>query len=210
MKTSNKLLIALAVVVLAGLISSNVVLKAEYEDIKANPRPEDGFQFVTVTAFSHVKVNSLSPGIRFFVQQGSRPSVQVYNEWASRIHTRVQNDTLFVDLPERINVPKTAQNPAGEMTGMYVTQSQLTSITFENGLGSIADWQTNLARIELHNASQVNTYREKVKELHILLRNRAVLTVEDDNEIKKLHSIKSDSSELIVEGISVGSVQVEK
>jgi hypothetical protein len=210
MKTSNKLLIALAVVVLAGLISSNIVLKAEYEDIKAHPRPQEGFQFVQVAAFSHVNVNSLSPGIRFSIQQDNHPSVQVYSEWASRIHTRVQNDTLFIELPERINIPKTEENPAGETIGMYITQPHLTSITFDNGLGSIANWQTNLARIELHNASRVNTYRNKINDLHIFLRNRALFTVEDDNEIKKLHSIKSDSSELNVEGISVGSVQVEK
>jgi len=209
MKTSNRLLLALAVVLLAGLISTNFVLKAEYEDIKAHPRPQEGFRFVEVPAFSHVKVNSLSSGIRFSIQQSNRPSVQVNDSLATRIRTQVRHDTLFIDLSEQIAIPKTTENPAGEQMGMSVTATELISITFENGLGIVSGWDRETARIELHNRSQVNSYRNKLTEMYVTTHDQAVFTLEDDNEIKKLHAVKSDSSEIQVEGISVRSVQVK-
>ncbi len=210
MKTSNRLLLALVASVLIGLVSTNFVLKAEYEDMKAHPRPQEGFRFVEIPAFSHVKVNSLSPGIRFYIQQGSQVLAEVKDSLAVKIKTRVQNDTLFIDLPERIVVPKTTENPAGEYTGMSITGTQLASVTFDNGLGSVAGWNREIARIELRNRSRVNSYRNKLKEMHMTTHDQAVLTLEDDNDIKKLYSVKSDSSEVILEGISVGSVRVEK
>jgi hypothetical protein len=211
MKTSDKLLLGLAAVLLAGLVATGFALKVEYESVKAKPRPQEGFRFVpTVPAFSHVKVNSLSPGIRFYIQQGSRAVVQVNNNLADRIKTRVQNDTLFVDLPERIIVRKTEDNPAGEQIGMSVTFAKLASVTFVNGLGSVSGWKTGTGRIELQNRSRVNSYRDKMENLYVVTHGQSVFTLEDNTEIKKFYPIKSDSSKIWVEGVSVEPVQGQK
>ena len=211
MKTSDKLLLGLAAVLLGGLVTTGFVLKAEYESVKAKPRPQEGFRFLpAVPAFSHVKVNSLSPGIRFYMQQGSRVVLQVNDSLADRIKTRVENDTLFINLPERITVRKTEDNPAGEQIGMSVTFAQLASVTFVNGLGSVAGWKARTGRIGLQNRSRVNSYRDKMENLYVVTQGQSVFTLEDNTEIMKFYPVKSDSGKIWVEGVSVEPVQVQK
>ncbi len=198
MKTSNKLLLSLATVLLAGLLGSNFMLKAEYEDIRKNPRPEEGFGFLKVPHFSHVRVSSASPDILFSVQENAESTVQINGKYRGKIKVAVENDTLLITVAERIAAPKTHENQ--QPVAAFIHGPQLTSIVFENGSGSIKEMKHKNLSVECKTDSRVTVYDNRIDNLHIAASGEAVLTIDEKNQIKNLHTDQRDSSRVFVGG----------
>lgn len=215
MKTSSKLLIGLVAVILAGLVCTNFVLKYEYEDIKLHPRPQYGFHFVEVPAFSHVKVNSLSPQIHVYIQQSNQRSVQLNDSLSVQFKTHVANDTLFVELPVTIPAPTIKGESApkyatDEYFGIVIRTSKLASVSVENGSCRLENWQRDQALIELYNKSKVEIRNAKINKLYVDTHQLSEFNLIPDSKIKNLYASKSDSSKVSVSDVLVGSVQVIK
>ena len=199
MKTSNKLLLSLAALLLAGLLGSNFILKAEYEDIRKNPRPTEGFGFVDVPHFSHVRVNSASPDILFSIRENAESTVQINGKYKGKINTAVKNDTLLIKLAERIAAPKTPGNE--QPVAAFIHATRLKSIVFENGSGSIRDMKSENLSVECRANSRVTVSDSQIGNLHGTTSGKAVLTIDEQNQIKNLHTGQRDSSRVFVGGI---------
>ncbi len=202
MKTSNRLLLALATVLLAGLLGTNFVLKAEYEDIRKNPRPEEGFGFAEVPHFSHVRVNSASPDILFSVQENAESTVQINGKYRGKIKVAVTNDTLLINLTANIATPKTPGNQ--QPVAAFIHGPQLKSIVFENGSGSIKDMKGKSLSVECKTNSRVTVYDSRIDNLHLTTSGKAILTIDEKNRIKNLHTDQRDSSRVFVGGMRLG------
>ena len=199
MKTSNKLLLGLATVLLAGLLGINFVLKAEYDDIRKNPRPEEGFGFAEVPHFSHVRINSASPGILFSVQENAESTVQINEKYRGKIKVAVANDTLLITVAERIAAPKTPGNQ--QPVAAFIHAPQLKSIVFENGSGSIKDMKGKSLSVECKTNSRVTVYDSRIDNLHLTTSGKAILTIDEKNRIKNLHTNQRDRSRIFVGGM---------
>ena len=198
MKTSNKLLLVLATVLLAGLLGSNLALKTEYDDIRKNPRPKEGFGFVKVPHFSHVRVSSASPDILFSVQENAESTVQINGKYQGKIKVAVENDTLLINLTANIAVPETPENQPP--VAAFIHGPQLKSIVFENGSGSIRDMKHTNLSVECKTDSRVTVYDSRIDNLHSITSGKAVLTIDEKNRIKNLHTGQRDSSRVFVGG----------
>lgn len=98
MKWSNRLLMALVVLLIAGLLTSNMVLKNEYNkadktDIYWN------YGKVLEQPFKHLKIDG-GNNTRIIFEQSPHYSVRVLDDW-QRYHSKlidayVSNDTLFI------------------------------------------------------------------------------------------------------------------
>ena len=198
MKTSNKLLLGLATVLLAGLLGTNFVLKAEYDDIRKNPRPEEGFGFAEVPRFSHVRINSASPDILFSIQENAESTVQINGKHQGKIKVAVENDTLLINLTANIAAPKTPGNQPP--TAALINAPQLKSIVFENGLGSIRDMKGKNLSVECKTNSRVTVYDSRIDNLHSITSGKAVFKIDEKNRIENLHTDQRDSSRIFVGG----------
>lgn len=195
MKTSNRLLLALAVVLLAGLLGTNFALRAEYESIRKNPRPVEGFSFVNVPRFSHVRINSASPGLEFVVRQGGRAGVQANRNLAGKIRFSVRHDTLLVAMP------------ASKLRGGVAAciDAPPASIVYENGTGSIRDFTCQSLRVHCKGGSRVSLAGSQIGALAVETENRAVFSVEmtvmySDKGIGNLYAAQRDSSQILLGG----------
>ncbi len=214
MKTSHKLLIALVVIILGGMVCTNFILKAEYDDLKVHPRPHAGFQFVEAPAFSHVRINSLSPAINIGIQQHKMGSVQVSDEMQKHLKTRVQNDTLYVDLPETLAVPKLEKEEFpkyanNDYYGLLIRTPNLVSVQMVNGTCRLDNWQTEKAHLELFNKSKLSSGQNHITDLYVATHDQSFVDLYGD-EIKNLHATKSEDSKIQIAGVAVSSIQIVK
>jgi len=92
MKTSNRLLIALLTVTLAAILSSNLVLKAEYEKIDFKD-PFYGYQTAKLPPFKVVKLSGGHAGL-IQLQPGTAYEVRVSAKDSNEVKWQVRNDTL--------------------------------------------------------------------------------------------------------------------
>ncbi len=99
MKLSTRILIGMFAVMIVGLLSSNMILKKQYdardkEDIfwTYNKILEKPFKYLNITGGN---------GTNIFYEQSDKPSVRLLQEWVSyhqgQVKASVKNDTLFLN-----------------------------------------------------------------------------------------------------------------
>jgi hypothetical protein len=92
MKTSNRLLTVLLAITLVAILSSNLVLKAEYEKIDFKD-PFYGYQAQQLPTFKVVKLNGGHTGL-IQLQPGTGYEVRVSVKDSNQVKWQIRNDTL--------------------------------------------------------------------------------------------------------------------
>ncbi|MEP6926783.1 MAG: hypothetical protein ABI834_04060 [Ginsengibacter sp.] len=99
MKLSSKILLAMLVILIAGMLSSNIILKKEYEKLDKSDLYWT-YRKVIQQPFKYLKIKGGNiTSIAF--EQSRDCSVRILEEWAryhnGSIKAVVKNDTLFID-----------------------------------------------------------------------------------------------------------------
>ena len=98
MKLSTKLLLALLLLISAGMLASNFVLKTEYDKMDKND-PFREYQKILEQSFRHLNISGGNEALIVF-EPAPVPSVRVSENWIGleqkRVGAEVRNDTLFI------------------------------------------------------------------------------------------------------------------
>src|SRR5690349_2451975 len=99
MKLTTRILMLTLIVMIGGLLSSNMILKKQYDALDKsdiywtyNKILEQPFKYLDITGGN---------GTNIFYEQSDKPSVRLLQEWVSYHHGEikaiVKNDTLFLN-----------------------------------------------------------------------------------------------------------------
>ena len=104
MKTSNRLLIGLIIIIFAAIFGTATVLKGEYEKIDKDD-PYYGYTSDTLSDFSAIRIEGKYPGL-IQIQQADKYEIKRTGPTAAEFQWNIRNDTLVLthpatELPER-------------------------------------------------------------------------------------------------------------
>src|SRR2546423_7450700 len=99
MKLTSRILIALLIILIAGLLWSNIILKKEYDSLDKTDTYWN-YEKVLQQPFKYLKITG-GNDTRIAFEQGPKYSVRVLQEWkryhGGEIKAHVKNDTLFIN-----------------------------------------------------------------------------------------------------------------
>lgn len=99
MKISSKILLATFLLLIAAVLSSNMILKRQYDQIDKSDSYWT-YDKILETPFKHLKITG-GNGTNIYYEQNEKPSVRLSREWvnyhAGHVKAEVKNDTLFLD-----------------------------------------------------------------------------------------------------------------
>jgi hypothetical protein len=181
MKFTSSVLLALLVILIAELLSSNIILKKEYEKMDKTDLYWT-YESVLRQPFKYLKIKG-GNGTRIAFEQSPNPSVRIQGEWkkyhGGEIKARVENDTLYLDFDY---VPT---NPFEKLWLRTITAVRI----FSPQLLSVEGYNTN---VELDKLNQKN--------MKVNIRGKSRFEVE--SMVPALDSLsisQKDSSEIIFE-----------
>jgi len=107
MKFTSKILLTLLIVLIGGLLSSNIILKKEYDKVDKTDIYWT-YENVLQQPFKYLKITG-GNGTKIAFEQSPKYSVRILQEWkryhGGEIKTHVINDTLFINfdfIPENL------------------------------------------------------------------------------------------------------------
>ena len=181
MKWSNKILVTMLVVVVAGLLASNIVMKKEYDKVDK----KDIYWTYGKVLEQHFKYLKIEGGniTKMAFEQSPNCSVRVLHDWQRNrenpVRTFVNNDTLYVKFTYK-------STDEGEKNWMkWITLVRI----FSPELLSIDGFNTNF-----------EMYKLKQKSINVNMSGRSKFEVESFiPNLDTLNISQKDSSEVVFE-----------
>jgi len=181
MKFTSKVLVALAVILIGALLSSNIILKKEYDKVDKSDIYWN-YHKILQQPFKYLKITG-GNGTRISFEQSQHYSVRILHEWeryhGGRIKAHINNDTLYINFDY---VPPTPFD-------FFYIKNTTTVRVFSPELLSFDGFNTNF-----------EMYRLKQKSMNVNLAGRSKFEVE--SMLRSLDSInvsQKDSSEVVFE-----------
>jgi hypothetical protein len=181
MKFTSKVLLALAVILIGALLSSNIILKREYDKVDKSDIYWN-YHKILQQPFKYLKITG-GNGTRIAFEQSPHYSVRILQEWeryhGGEIKAHITNDTLYVNFDY---VPPTPFD-------FFYIKNTTTIRIFSPELLSFDGFNTNF-----------EMYKLKQKSMNVNLAGRSKFEVE--SMLRSLDSInvfQRDSSEVVFE-----------
>ena len=205
MKTSNKLLIGLAVILFTGIFSSAMFLKGEFEKIDKDD-PYYGYVTDTLTSFTAVKMEGKYPGL-IHIKRGDQFEVKIQesavnpriDENAVRLVWKVQNDTLVLsydaeEFPKWFDAESRLNN-SYSWFDLYVFAPRLTSIQANFFSCKLSGWDLpNLLITQEGENSGIAITESTITTLTATVSQGSMMKVEPSSQIAKAQIDVRDSS----------------
>ncbi|HEY5392165.1 MAG TPA: hypothetical protein VIJ57_08635, partial [Hanamia sp.] len=181
MKFTSKVLLALAVILIGALLSSNIILKREYDKVDKSDIYWN-YHKILQQPFKYLKITG-GNGTRIAFEQSQHYSVRILQEWeryhGGEIKARVANDTLYINFDF---VPPTPYD-------IFYLKNTTTVRIFSPELLSFDGFNTNFEMYQMKQKSiNVNVTGRSKFEIESMLRSMDSITV-----------FQRDSSEVVFE-----------
>ena len=181
MKFTSKVLLALAVILIGALLSSNIILKREYDKVDKSDIYWN-YHKILQQPFKYLKITG-GNGTRIAFEQSQHYSVRILQEWeryhGGEIKARVANDTLYINFDF---VPPTPYD-------IFYLKNTTTVRIFSPELLSFDGFNTNFEMYQMKQKSMnVNITGRSKFEIESMLRSMDSITV-----------FQRDSSEVVFE-----------
>jgi len=181
MKFTSKVLVALAVILIGALLSSNIILKREYDKVDKSDIYWN-YHKILQQPFKYLKITG-GNGTRIAFEQSQHYSVRILQEWeryhGGEIKARVANDTLYINFDF---VPPTPYD-------IFYIKNTTTVRIFSPELLSFDGFNTNFEMYQMKQKSMnVNITGRSKFEIESMLRSMDSITV-----------FQRDSSEVVFE-----------
>ena len=181
MKLTSKILLAMLFLLLVGLLSSNIILKKQYDRIDKTDIYWT-YKKIIEEPFKYVKLNG-GNGTKIVFEQSPKYSVRILQEWeryhGGKISARIANDTLYIDFNY---IPS---NLYEKFWIKGITAIRL----FAPELLSVAGSNTNFEMLKL-----------KQKSIDVLLTGKSKFEIESlTANLDSVNIIQRDSSEVVFE-----------
>jgi len=181
MKFTSKVLVALAVILIGGLLSSNIILKREYDKVDKSDIYWN-YHKILQQPFKYIKIIG-GNGTRIAFEQSENYSVRILQEWeryhGGKLQAHVTNDTLYM------NFDYIAPTPYD----FFYIKNTTTVRIFSPELLSFDGFNTNFEMFKL-----------KQKSMNVSLTGRSKFEVE--SMLRSLDSVtvfQKDSTEVVFE-----------
>ena len=181
MKFTSKVLVALAVILIGALLSSNIILKREYDKVDKSDIYWN-YHKILQQPFKYLKITG-GNGTRIAFEQSQHYSVRILQEWeryhGGEIKARVANDTLYINFDF---VPPTPYD-------IFYLKNTTTVRIFSPELLSFDGFNTNF-----------EMYQMKQKSMNVIITGRSKFEIE--SMLRSMDSItvfQRDSSEVVFE-----------
>jgi hypothetical protein len=181
MKLTSKILAALLIILIAGLLSSNIILKKEYDNIDKTDIYWN-YEKVLQQPFKYIKITG-GNGSRIAFEQSPKYSVRILQEWkryhGGEVKANVKHDTLY------LNFDFTPANQYEKFWMRNITGVRIFSPT----LLSVDGYNTNFEMFKL-----------KQKSINVNITGKSRFEVESMlPALDMLNITQKDSSEVIFE-----------
>jgi len=188
MKLTAKILFTMLLLLIAGIVLSNIVLKNEYEKTDKNDLYWT-YGKILEEPFSHLVVNGGNV-TNIAYEAGKNPSVRVYKEWdgyqQGKVKAFVKNDTLFLAFP---NIYKDQYEKQWLLQNIPVRifSPQLLSV---NGIDTYLELDKfNQKSLDVNlsgkSAFEVETLYASLDSLHITARDSCRILFEMSPDVKR-------------------------
>ena len=178
MKPSSKILLAMLILLVSGLLMSNMVLKKEYNRIDKSDLYWN-YTSVFSQPFKYLKIDG-GNDTRIAFEQSKNYSVRVLNDW-KRGHPQllqpvVKNDTLFI---------KFVYKPANPSEKSWMKSTNLVRI-FSPGILSVQGFNTNFGMFKI-----------KQKSISVSMSGKSIFELESMiPEMDSINVVQRDSAEV--------------
>ncbi len=181
MKFTSKVLVALTVILIGALLSSNIILKREYDKVDKSDIYWN-YHKILQEPFKYLKITG-GNGTRIAFEQSPNYSVRILQEWeryhGGKIKAHVTNDTLYITFDY---VPPTPYD-------FFYIKNTTTVRIFSPELLSFDGFNTNFEMYQMKQKSMnVNITGRSKFEIESMLRSMDSITV-----------FQRDSSEVVFE-----------
>lgn len=197
MKVTTKILFALLLLFLTGIVMSNIALRNEYK----KTRKDDlywTYERILEKSFSHLVLDGGNL-TKIAYEPGMRCSVRVLNDWdKTKVKAFVRNDTLFMTFPNSYRDQYEKQWLSWNVP-VRIFSPQLLSVTAMNTNLELYKFnQTNLdVNISGKSYFEVETSKSSLHSLHITANDSSEIVFEMSPEVKRdgtfnVHSVEAD------------------
>jgi hypothetical protein len=196
MKTSNIFLIAVLSLTLLVVLGSNLILKAEYDNIDRND-PLYGYKSESVEPFKYVKLNGntfwlteIHPGKHFKID--AVPDKK-YLDW------KVSRDTLFITYHRDLQPDRPYLDDILEKQPyIFITSPEIHGVTSQNSALRIKDWHHKEMSVKMDNGALLLT-GNTIENLTVDVRSGGYLKLDSRNQFGRVAAQIQDSSSLKIE-----------
>ncbi|HMG68538.1 MAG TPA: hypothetical protein VK588_12660 [Chitinophagaceae bacterium] len=181
MKISTRILFVLLLLMIAGILSSNMILKKQYNSLDKSDTYWT-YNKILEKPFRHLHITG-GNGTKIIYEQSSKPSVRLLREWVDdhrgEIKAYIKNDTLFINFDY---IPPSLLDKfwLRGITAVRIFAPELVSVTGDN----------------------TNFEMQKLKQRNIIAHITGKSRFEVETMFKELDSVniyQQDSSEVIFE-----------
>ncbi|WP_425076821.1 hypothetical protein [Psychroserpens sp. S379A] len=218
MKKSNLFLIGLSIVVVAGMILTNVNLKKEYQKIDLT-NPHKNYVSVAAEAYSVLDISG-SNGYPIEVRYQKTNDIKVLRSRLSHFKSIVKNDTLFIEFTGS-NISMQQRFNSNTPPGIIVGKNKLSSIEIAdthnrvsgfsnqdlklvlkgNSYTEISDCNINLLEVDMKNNSQIEFVTTNTADsLDMTMRDKSIARMQEIH----FQSLKHRLSDSVVVVLSKG------
>lgn len=196
MKASNILLTVLISMVLLITVGSNLVLKAEFDNIDRK-NPYAGYKKESLKPFKHVKLEGKELGLTE-IRQGDTYEIRVMPEHRY-LDVDVVGDTLRLTY-KRDGSPNglTSAMKLNSVPSFYIIAPTITSVEAENITWKLRDWKGENMLIK-QNGSGFGLVDSDIKNLNVQVSKGAFAKLEAKNAFETANMAVKDSSTLLIE-----------
>lgn len=199
MKTSNKLLTALLILVFLGIICTSMILKAEYEKIGSD-NIFYGYSQEPIQSFKAIRLEGHFPGL-VQIQQADSFVLRINQQKREYISWTINNDTLiFSYQPQEHDRNIPMQNILRSVPDVYIMAPAISKVLTQHMSCKLTGWQLNELSLEqLGKHSGMLFTESTVDNLSANITQGATLHLDDQVQVKQASIIAKDSSTFIAD-----------
>lgn len=199
MKNSNKLILGLLIMIMVGILSTNMVLKAEFDKINFKDIYHSYSQ-ESLPNFKAVRLEGSYAGL-FQIQPGSESEIRILSGEKNKIKWEINGDTLIL-------IYKNDWKPYNYQPGdafkfaptAFINTPQVQSIYAKGVNCKITGWDENEWDLKQEgiNSGMLLT-NNKIENLQAALEEGGLLAIGSENNIKNAHFQIQDTSSFVIE-----------
>ncbi len=205
MKFTSRILVVLLIILIAGLLSSNIILKKEYDSLDKTDTYWN-YEKVLQQPFKYLKITGGNI-TKIAFEQSPKYSVRILQEWkryhGGEIKAQVKNDTLF------INFDFTPANQYEKFWMQGITAVRI----FSPELLSVDGYNTNFEMFKLKQKSiDVNIAGKSKFEVESMIRSLDTLNISQKDTSEVIFEMSPDYQTTVITdpnriGVSIASTQ---
>ncbi|MDF1699086.1 MAG: hypothetical protein P1U56_24750 [Saprospiraceae bacterium] len=191
MKSSNILLLVLCIIVLSGMIYTNVVLKNEFQKIDLSDNLKNYISH-SMESFSILEIKG-SNGYPIEINKGNTNDVKVLRSRINHFSQRLFGDTLFIEFTGS-NIPLDQTYSMKTPPGIIIEVESLSEIRTSQTYNRISNFSDQDLNITLKNSSITEVVNCNLNILNLCSNDDSQFVFSQNNTVHSLQITMKDNS----------------